>query len=113
MRKATVFPDDTKKKAVVYVFLVGTVQLFIPRQRGEGYLRVPVGHHRSKLSQFIEELPGVAYTCGLDGCVEIYFHDSLHTADRKAQVIEEVIVPIADRLGYSHREAAVTDKEFK
>jgi hypothetical protein len=46
-----------------------SIMVLIPKKRGVGFLRQPVGHHANDLSRFIDQL---GYDCcGLDGYLDI------------------------------------------
>ena len=56
----------------------GNLMLAVPKKRGKGFLRQPVGHHVTDFTKFLNTLPNVKDFWGLDGYLnlELTYEDS-------------------------------------
>jgi hypothetical protein len=87
---------------LLWTYCMSSVDMMIPKQRGEGYLKTPIGHHPNALSKFIEREVnfrgyGFATVIGLDGYVTLPFNyiDESFVSD----IEQEIIKPIAEFIG--------------
>jgi hypothetical protein len=64
------------------------VMFLIPKKRGTGFLRTPVGHHINKLSTFIS---GLGYDCdGLDGYLSVWTGLTVHLEEEIKTLVKEL-----------------------
>jgi hypothetical protein len=88
--------------SILVCFFVGRVELLIPKKRGHGFLKVPLGHHYNGLARVCANLGYDAY--GLDGSLEIEIGSSHSIADKnRPEFLRRVVRPIARHLGFPFR----------
>lgn len=94
-------------KSILVNFALGGMSMLIPKKRGDGFLKVPLGHHASELSTYL--IDNFTYEFdGLDGCIAVqtgYVHP-----DREQYFLDTVAAPIAKHLAMEFRR--VEDKEY-
>lgn len=66
------------------------VSILVPKRRGEGFLKSPLGHHHDRVSQIAHEIELDIY--GLDGALEVQT-GSLHGKDTEA-LLERIMPPL-------------------
>ena len=83
-----------------------SINMLIPKKRGMGYLKQPLGHHACPLSELAYDIGFDMF--GLDGHLEVCtgFIDS----DKHDYFIARVVKPVCDLLGYEYQ--LVTIGEF-
>lgn len=87
-------------KELLYIFRERGIHILVPKKRGEGFLRTPIGHHQSPLSHLAYKIGYDLF--GLDG--EIFVDSGYIGKDDKPRMIERVLEPISQLLGFPHRE---------
>lgn len=97
-RKAIV---STDKELLVYVRGDATqIMILVPRKRGEGFAKMPFGHHSTALSQIESEIGYDIF--GLDGSLNIqtgYFR-----LDKKKELLALIMPPLCKHYGIGYRE---------
>lgn len=98
-------------KELLYCWVAKTLSVLVPKKRGEGYLKVPYGHHHIMALTDIANDADVDVT-GLDGALEFecgwkIFHGG--EATRK-DLSSKVIPRLETHYGYAARE--IHEKEF-
>lgn len=88
-----------KETEILVMFFDRSIEMLVPKRRGEGFLKMPIGHHYSPLAAFISELGYDAY--GLDGNISVQT-GYIPRAD-EAKWVEKVVAPIAEHLGFPFR----------
>lgn len=81
------------------------VNILVPKKRGAGYLKVPLGHHTSALSSIAYDIGYDIY--GLDGCLAI--QTGFIWRDKKSALLERIIPPIAAHYGMDWREIGANE----
>lgn len=80
------------KKILVSVWLDGGIQMLIPKQRGNGFLKVPVGHHKDIW------MNDIRYDVdGLDGYLNVDCGVNSWETDKRDAVLEEIMPVICKR----------------
>lgn len=87
------------KKELLVLFRSKSIGILVPKQRGEGFLKVPLGHHNCPLSQLARDIGYDIF--GLDGELEIQT-GYIEQADY-AKMQAEVIQPISELTGFAYR----------
>lgn len=86
-------------KTILACFHEEYIGLLIPKKRGEGFLRVPLGHHNCPLSELERDIGIDIY--GTQGSLTVmtgYIHE-----DQYPELTERVILPISQLLEYPFR----------
>lgn len=88
---------------ILYTQINMAVLIAIPKKRGRGYLRWPVGDHANALSKFCDyEIPGVS-ACASDGWgLQLSMRGSSYAADKAASMVANFLGATARRI--SHEE---------
>lgn len=92
----------TKETEILVAFFVGRVDMLIPKKRGGGFLKVPLGHHHNGLSRVAMN---TQYdVTGLDGALEIEIGrcHSIMEKDRP-EFLKRSVEPLANYLGFPYR----------
>jgi hypothetical protein len=78
-----------KEDGRIYWANFGTSVMFlIPKKKGTGFLKVPVGHHVNSLSRFITDL---GYDCdGLDGYLNVWTGSTYGKDEEVAKLVSDV-----------------------
>lgn len=87
-------------KEILFAFFDRSIEMLIPKKRGVGFQKMPIGHHHSPLAAFISELGYDAY--GLDGSISVQTGFIRHADE--ARWIERVVRPIAEHIGFPCRQ---------
>ena len=99
--------DDSAlpKKELLYYFAPTTLEILVPKRRGTGFLKTPIGHHVSPLSQLSHEIGYDLY--GLDGAISIPIgYIRPHDREKMAQ---RLVTPISRLLGFPAREVGSSE----
>lgn len=96
-------------RELLFCRLIGRVEVLVPKTRGRGFLKVPLGHKMCPLAELGAQSRYDFY--GLDGSLQIYRVGlvSLQSADFE-DVVERVIPSISALLGFPARE--IKEHEF-
>lgn len=97
--------QEPAKKELLYIFRERSIHILVPKKRGEGFLRTPIGHHRSPLSDLSYKIGFDMF--GLDA--EIFVDTGYVWEDKKPQLVERVLKPISELLGFPYREISHTE----
>lgn len=97
--------NSPPKEMIVLLNHAARVMVLVPKKHQDGYLKVPAGHKRTPLIDFITDELGCD-VFGLEG------HLSLDVPARfktEASLIDEFVKPLADYLGYSFKIVGVDE----
>jgi hypothetical protein len=86
-------------KRLPYTITAYSVFLAIPKKRGEGFLKVPVGPFNNELKQFVDD--EIKLDCdGLDGYLAVHFHGTRYSHGTLTDVEcrERIVDPLAKYL---------------
>lgn len=90
-------------KEILYTHNSEELMLLIPKKRGSGFLRVPAGHHASKVTRFFYDLTGCD-VFGLDGWLGVRWY--LYDEPLQQRFIESYMPKIERFYGFPSREIA-------
>jgi hypothetical protein len=76
------------------------VNILVPKRRGEGFVKVPLGHHVSPLTQIAYDIGYDIF--GLDGSLAV--QTGFIWRDKKKALLEHIMPPIAAHYGMPWRE---------
>lgn len=88
-----------KDRVILAYFYQSYLGVLIPKKRGNGYLKVPLGHHACPLAELEREIEFDIY--GLSGELEVM--TGFITDARHKELEDRVLKPISELLGYSYR----------
>lgn len=92
-------------KEILVCFFMMRIDMLIPKVRGTGFRKVPLGHHDCPLSRMAYKIGYDLW--GLDGALEI---DTGHISrDAHEGLMEDVVSPIAEHLGLPWRVVSETE----
>lgn len=96
-------------KEMLVAFFLGRVEVLIPKKRGEGFLKMPVGHHDNAISRFMRRNTSFDVS-GLDGSLEIEI-GQYHSIprDKEQDFVRRNIQPLAEHLGFKVRIVSCTE----
>lgn len=102
--------STTEFKQLLWCWVASGFQVLVPKRRGNGFLRVPYGHHHDAALDAIGALVGVD-VFGLDGAL---FFECSGSVFHGAPVVREAfagkVVPALERhYGWSALEISVSD----
>ena len=60
-------------KELVYVDSMYSIHFLVPKKRGDGWVKTPIWHNSTAITEKLMDIPGVRCVCGLDGSVDIDF----------------------------------------
>lgn len=80
----------------VWAWLNTTLEILIPKQRGQGWLRCPAGHHITARIRAIEEASDCDI-CGLDGTLTIECGGKIAVYPEKRQQLIDRLFPVVSR----------------
>lgn len=86
-------------KTILVCFHKEYIGVLIPKKRGNGFLRVPLGHHNCPLSELERDIGFDIY--GTEGSLTV-MTGCIHE-DQYAELTERVILPISQLLGFPYR----------
>jgi hypothetical protein len=87
-------------RELLYYWDLGGLNVLVPKRRGVGFLRCPLGHHYVEFYASLEtELH--CDICGLDGALYFEFHPRLNTAHPRS-VLEAMTQRVMAKLGAHH-----------
>lgn len=97
-------PDDSgsEPKALIVAFLESVILVLVPKKRGTGFQKVPLGHHYDEVAAFMITLGADIY--GLDGHLEINFPPGVPGSPQRKKAEERFLDPISGFYGYPWRE---------
>lgn len=101
-------------KVILVQFLIRSMDMLIPKKRGEGYLRQPLGHHNNSLTNFIDEEIGFVGMSqidvfGLDGYLS--FQGRFIDDEEKIRMTETILKPLSEKF-YRMPYKVVDSEEF-
>lgn len=105
-------PVDTPKRELLYSWSAAMFRVLVPKQRGQGFLRVPYGHHPKPELDRIAEVAGCD-VWGLDGALDFEVPGSLYHGGKEARdAFVARIVPLLEvHYGVTAREIS-SDEQF-
>lgn len=94
------------EKILLVYFSVESIDILVPKKRGEGFLKVPLGHHACALSGFTNEhIPFDVF--GIDGMLSVR---TGRMSQRHDELEESVVKPLSAFYGYPYK--IVSHEEF-
>lgn len=96
---------ETARPALLAYLSSSSLMVLVPKKRGNGYQRVPLGHHMTPLAELAMH-KGWDIT-GLDGHLEIEV--SCHSAEERAATLERYMPALAEFYGMPWRETSATE----
>lgn len=97
------FGPDTKE--MLFVFLGPSMQILVPKERGQGFRKVPIGHHQTALGS-LDSVIGFDMF-GLDGAIHV--ETGYVSPFDYPKMIERVLEPISRLLGYRYRHVGLDE----
>ena len=96
----------TTEKTLIVHFGVENILILVPKKRGTGFQKVPLGHHVCDLSNYISE--HVRFDVfGLDGMLTV---DTGYIESKEYPELEgSVVKPLSEYYGYSYRVVSHTE----
>lgn len=93
------------QKELLYCWVAQGFNVLVPKKRGNGYLKVPYGHHHDSALAQIADDAGVDVT-GLDGALAFECSSSIFygSAAGKNEFASKVMPPLERRYGCASRE---------
>lgn len=93
------------QKELLYCWVAQGLNVLVPKKRGEGYLKVPYGHHHDSALTKIANDAGVDVT-GLDGALAFECSRSIFYGPEAGQkeFVSKVMPPLARHYGLTSRE---------
>lgn len=92
-------------KEILVLFQSHQIAMLIPKQRGEGFKKVPLGHHACPLSALAYEIGYDLY--GLDGALEV--QTGYIALDDHERLTEKAVRPLAKFFGLPWRVVGMTE----
>lgn len=102
-------PKNIIKRTALCYWDNGGLNILIPKIRGDGYLRVPVGHHFNSEIQAIES-DFSTNICGLDGYLELEF-PYMTSPEKKQKLVREILPRLAKFFKF-HEWKEVSNRQF-
>lgn len=98
------------KKELLYCWVAQVLNVLVPKKRGEGYLKVPYGHHHDSALTEIANDAGVDVT-GLDGSLAFECSRSIFygPAAGRIEFASKVIPSLEKHYGWTSREIEVSE----
>lgn len=92
-------------RELLFCWVAETFSVLIPKIRGEGFLKVPLGHHENQALRDVSEIAGCDI-CGLDGSLDFevggkVFHGG---HDARAEFALRVVAALEAHYGVPARE---------
>ncbi|EPU8966723.1 hypothetical protein ACV0OF_003836 [Acinetobacter baumannii] len=87
-------------KIILVLFGIQEINMLIPKKRGKGYLKQPLGHYNCPLAALSRDI-GFDFN-GLDGYLEI--QTGYLTDKDKVDLTQRVVVPISNFYDYKWQE---------
>lgn len=95
------------EKILLVYFSVESIDILVPKKRGEGFLKVPLGHHACDLSTFTSE--HISFDVfGLDGMLSV--QTGYISQSQYAELEESVVKPLSAFYNYPYK--IVSHEEF-
>lgn len=89
----------TKDRVILACFHESYLGVLIPKKRGNGYLKMPLGHHTCPLAELERDIGFDIY--GLSGELEVM--TGFITDARHKELEDRVLKPISELLGFPYR----------
>jgi len=77
----------------IYMWDTGGLNVAVPKQRGEGYLKVPLGHHPVPALDDIENAERIHSMSGLDGYLWLEY--GYVDFDKRQAIVDRVLPKLA------------------
>ncbi len=74
------------------------ISILVPKQRGTGYVKVPLGHHQNALAQIAYDIGFDLW--GLDGSLDV---QTGYNANKLDALLEQIMPPLAAHYGMTWR----------
>lgn len=85
------------EKKFYWAWLLKTLEVAIPKKRGNGYLKTPAGHHRTERIHIIESV-AKCDVCGLDGTLSFDCgSDIANNSKLQGEFMDKVFPIISDQ----------------
>ena len=85
----------------IYMWDRGGLNVLIPKRRGTGYLKCPLGHHVVKALSDVESDVGCDL-CGLDGYLQVDYYHRPHGRSKSEAEATTLIMPmLAKHFGFT------------
>ena len=85
----------------IYMWDRGGLNILIPKRRGTGYLKCPIGHHSVPVLTDIENTVGADF-CGLDGYLQVnYIRRPYGHAKSEAEATAKIMPLLARHFGFT------------
>lgn len=98
-------------KTLLYCWTHKTFSVLVPKKRGNGFLRVPYGHHNDVNINAIGDAVGVDII-GLDGALDFECGDNVYYGDNNVRKsFEDIVIPMLER-HYGFKACEVTESEY-
>jgi hypothetical protein len=104
-------PEKPRNRELLYCWVAGGFAVLVPKMRGDGFLKVPYGHHVDAGLDRIGDKVQCDVT-GLDGALDFRCSGSIyHGGTMMRKEFSDVVVPaLASHYSTSARE--ITEQEF-
>lgn len=85
-----------RQRTARYMWDDSGLNIIIPKRRGDGYLRVPYGHHNNPKLNLISDSVNVVDVTGLDGYLNFRFSAKvIYDASKRAKIVAIVMPQLA------------------
>lgn len=92
--------SQTGTGVAIYMWDAGGLNILIPKRRGEGYLKCPLGHHVVPALSDIEAQ--LCDLCGLDGFLQVdYYRHPYGRSKTEAEAVAKIMPMLAKHFGFS------------
>ncbi len=88
----------TKTLEAIYMWDRGGLNILIPKRRGAGYLKCPIGHHPVAALSDIEVAVSADF-CGLDGYLQVEYIRTV-PQDKEAEAVAKIMPMLASYFGF-------------
>lgn len=86
-----------KERKFYWSWLWGSLFILIPKQRGDGWLKCPLGHHWDADIAEMSEVIGSDCEAGMDGYLEFYLSTKITTYPDKQKIVEDKLFPLISK----------------
>lgn len=82
-----------QERRLLWCWVCGGLNVLVPKKRGQGYLKVPYGHHHiPELSEIADSVSSDVF--GLDGCLDFRCPGSIyHGSQEQKDEYSGVVIP--------------------
>lgn len=100
---------EARPKELLYALLSGRIEILVPKARGKGFLKAPLGHHQTPVAEIASDL---GYDIvGLDGALEVYRGGLNRMTETEIERAVAILIPaLTKHYGYPAR--LLTTQEF-